>query len=156
MLEAVLRNILAHFIGIKYFAVHGDIHTGLFTLHRAYGAANIEYGVTAGESRGLQRAGENNTFICNVCQGRRCGNHPIGAVGYEYTVLVTITGELANQFSICVCHIKAVFAHCRFHCKGKADLHFFKQLTDHWLSNLIITLGVEVDFVDGAAGGDDM
>ena len=61
----------------------------------------------------------------------------------------------AQQFAILGVDVQAVLAQDRDHVEAEGDAEFLQDPADLRLADLEVGLVVEVDLVDGAAGGDD-
>ena len=61
----------------------------------------------------------------------------------------------AQQFAVAVADVQAVLAQDRDHVEGERHAQLFQDAADLRLADLEIGLVVEIDLVDGAAGGDD-
>ena len=88
-------------------------------------------------------------------QRQRSFDHGVGAMGDQYMAGVACRDDLVNSLSVLVSEMQAVFAHQGLDFKIKANLHVLEDLPDLRVANLVIAHVIEIDFIDGAARGDD-
>ena len=136
-------------------AVHRDKDSVVQSLARRYGTADVKDGVAAQESRWIESAGQHHGIaVSQIGQGEGGLNHRVGAVSDHKAMVGVLLNRLDNLLPVAVGKFERVFSHQRDqihfnrHIKGLKDLH------DLRVADLIITFGVEIDLIDGSAGGD--
>ena len=63
--------------------------------------------------------------------------------------------HIPDELAIIVIQVQAVLAHQRADFKIKCDVHGVQDLTDLGFTDLVVTLVIEIDLVDGSASGND-
>ena len=117
---------------------------------------DVELGVAAFESRRSERADEHDGLFRNILQDLGGLYHRVGAVRDEYTAAGRRPHPLGDDGAVGIGQVEAVFAEEHLDGVFDGDMGSFEDLDDLRLAHLEDTPGVEVDLVDGAAGGEDL
>ncbi len=74
----------------------------------------------------------------------------------EYVPRAARPNPLGDERPVGVGHLEAVLVHQRLGADLERDARRAQDVDDERLADLVGALGVEVDLVDGAAGGEDL
>ncbi len=89
----------------------------------------------------------------NAVQGAPGLHHGVGAMGNNNLIAGTGQHPLANYLPIRFSHVETVFTHHFDDVQFQLQVRFCQKFAQGGIANLEAAFGVEVNFIDGAAGG---
>ena len=155
LLELSGFAVFAHFSGFKDPSVHGEIDAVWLALEGSDGSADVEDGVGDPEAGGSHRSGQDDDFPGKICEGFGSLGHGVGAVGDEDLTMGGVLTGLANFEAVLVGDFQAVLTEEGNQFVINVGSHVFENVGDDGVSNFELRCGIEVDLIDGAAGGQD-
>jgi len=136
-------------------AIHGNIDAGGQDLQRADGATEIENGVTVSKPSGLHRTGEDDYLVGQAREQRGGGGHGISTVGDEDEFFRRRLNPRANEGTIFIRHGQAIFLQDGLDDEIESDVGFPEDETDLGLADFVSAGGIEINFINRPAGGDN-
>ncbi len=153
--KPVCSNIFLDFFWIKDLTVHSQIHTIRQYLHRSKCKPNIEFCIGRFEPSRHQCTNQNHRLVSDGLEMSGGRDHGISAVRDQYAPLRSLAYPVTNAVPVLFSQFHAVFCQECFDDIGDGDTNMLKNFCDLGISYPIITLGVEVHFVNCATSGED-
>ena len=136
-------------------AVHGNIYARGQDLQRTDGATEIEDGVTVSKPGGLHRTSKDDYLVGAAGEQRGGGGHGISAVRDEDEFFWRGFDPRANEGAIFIRHREAIFLQDGFDDEIESDVGFPEDEADLGLADLVSAGGIEINFINRPAGGDN-